>query len=328
MGSLKLVQVDSPVRITEWVDERGHPTRFFYQLILDLWNRVGGAVDTGVITDDGLSSIAELTTAANNMIYTTALDTYAVATLTPFARTILDDADEATFKATVNLEIGTDVQAFDAGLLSIAGLSTSADNLIYTTASDTYATADITAFGRSLIDDANAAAGRTTLELGTISTQAANNVSITGGAIDGTPVGGSTADAGTFTTLSANSVTATAGNITVTGSSNVIGYATGAGGTVTQMTDRTTGVTLNRPSGAITLVSAAGTTSWQTFTVTNSVVAATDTIIVNQKSGTDLNQIHVTAVAAGSFDITFATTGGTTTEQPVFNFAVLKGVAA
>ena len=87
-------------------------------------------------------------------------------------------------------------------------------------------------------------------------------------------------------------------------------------------------MTINKVCGAITLVSAAGSASWQTFTATNSTVAATDTIRVCQKSGTDLNQIHVTAVGAGSFNITFATTGGTTTEQPVFNFMVLKGVAA
>lgn len=107
-----------------------------------------------------------------------------------------------------------------------------------------------------------------------------------------------------------------------------LGYATGAGGTVTQITSRTTGVTLDKITGAITLVSAAGSASYQTFTVTNSTVAATDVIIVNQKSGTDKYIILVTAVAAGSFNITFATTGGTTTEQPVFNFAVIKGVAA
>lgn len=110
--------------------------------------------------------------------------------------------------------------------------------------------------------------------------------------------------------------------------SNGIGYSTGAGGAVTQATSRTTGVTLNTICGAITLVSAAGTTAWQSFTVTNSAVAATDTVIVSQKSGTDLNQIFVTAVSAGSFRISFATTGGTTTEQPVFNFAVIKAVAA
>lgn len=107
-----------------------------------------------------------------------------------------------------------------------------------------------------------------------------------------------------------------------------VGYSTGAGSTVTQATSRTTGVTINAYSGAITLVSAAGSTSWQSFTVTNSLVAATDTVIVNQKSGTDLYQIHVTAVGTGSFRITFATTAGTTTEQPVLNFAVIKAVAA
>jgi hypothetical protein len=107
-----------------------------------------------------------------------------------------------------------------------------------------------------------------------------------------------------------------------------VGYVTGAGGAVTQATSRTTGVTLNKVCGTITLVSAAGSASWQTFTVTNSTVAANDTIRVCQQSGTDLYQIHVTNVAAGSFKISFATTGGTTTEQPVFNFSVIKGVAA
>lgn len=107
-----------------------------------------------------------------------------------------------------------------------------------------------------------------------------------------------------------------------------VGYGTGAGATVTQGTSRTTGVTIDAYSGAITLVSAAGTTSWQSFTVTNNRVAATDTVIVNQKSGTDLYRIHVTAVSAGSFRVTFATTAGTTTEQPVFNFAVIKAVTS
>jgi len=122
------------------------------------------------------------------------------------------------------------------------------------------------------------------------------------------------------------SLTAT-GLIASTGTSGV-GYSTGAGGTVTQVTSRTTGVTLNKTTGAITLVSAAGSATAATFTVTNSTVAATDVIILNQKSGTDLYDLMVTAVAAGSFNITFRTTGGTTTETPVFNFAVIKGVAA
>jgi hypothetical protein len=110
----------------------------------------------------------------------------------------------------------------------------------------------------------------------------------------------------------------------VTGS----GYAVGAGGAITQATSRTTGVTVNAACGAITLVSAAGSTSPASFTVTNSSVAATDVIILSQKSGTDKYVLLVTAVGAGSFEITAYTTGGTTTEQPVINFAVIKAVAA
>ena len=117
------------------------------------------------------------------------------------------------------------------------------------------------------------------------------------------------------------------GNVLVKGV-GCLGYGTGAGGTVTQATSRTTGVTLSKSCGAITLVSAAGSTSWQSFTVTNTLVAATDVVHVCQKSGTDLYEIHVTNVAAGSFKISFKTTSGTTTEQPVFNFTVLKAVTA
>jgi hypothetical protein len=122
------------------------------------------------------------------------------------------------------------------------------------------------------------------------------------------------------------SFTAT-GTIVSTGTAGV-GYGTGAGGTVTQLTSRTTGVTLNKTTGAITMFSAAGSTTAATFTVTNSTVAATDVIILNQKSGTNLYDLLVTAVAAGSFNITFRSTSGTATDAPVINFAVIKAVTA
>lgn len=105
-----------------------------------------------------------------------------------------------------------------------------------------------------------------------------------------------------------------------------VGYSTGAGGVVIQGTSRTTGVTINKITGQITLFSAAGTTAATTFTVTNSTVATTDAIILTQHTGTDLYDLMVTKTTLGSFDITFRTTGGTTTEQPIFNFAVIKGV--
>jgi hypothetical protein len=117
------------------------------------------------------------------------------------------------------------------------------------------------------------------------------------------------------------------GNVIVTGAGG-LGYGTGSGGTVTQGTSRTTGVTLNKTNGAITMFSAAGSMVAATFTVTNSTVAATDTIILNQKSGTNLYIFLVTAVAAGSFNVTFYTTGGVATDAPVINFSVIKAVTA
>ena len=129
---------------------------------------------------------------------------------------------------------------------------------------------------------------------------------------------GSFKDSGQFITV---------GKINSTGPTSGIGYAAGAGGAITQITTRTTAVTINHVSGQITLFSAAGSVTPTTFRVVNSAVVATDTIVLNQGSGTDMYQTFVTQVAAGSFLITFFTTGGTTTEQPVFNFAVMKAVA-
>ena len=126
--------------------------------------------------------------------------------------------------------------------------------------------------------------------------------------------------------LQAYSISASNG-VLVT-SPNGLGYGTGSGGAVTQLTSRTTGVTLSKPSGAITMFSAAGSIAAATFTVTNTLVAATDTIILNQKSGTNLYVLLVTAVAAGSFNVTFYTTGGIATDAPVINFSLIKGVTA
>ena len=111
-------------------------------------------------------------------------------------------------------------------------------------------------------------------------------------------------------------------------SSGGLGYGTGSGGAVTQLTSRTTGVTLNKTNGSITLFSAPNSTTFKTFTVTNSTVAATDVILLSQRTGTDRQQLLVTNVAAGSFDIAHATTTGTTTEAPIINFAVIKAVTS
>jgi hypothetical protein len=108
-----------------------------------------------------------------------------------------------------------------------------------------------------------------------------------------------------------------------------VGYATGAGGTVTQITSRTTGVTLNKTTGAITMFSAAGSATPAAFTVTNSAVAATDVIVLNVKAATASNTYNLQAQpGAGAFTVLFYTTGGTATDAPVINFAVIKGVTS
>jgi hypothetical protein len=128
-------------------------------------------------------------------------------------------SDAGTARTNLGVAIGTDVQAYDAGLQSISGLTTSADQTVYTTASDTYATTSLTSFGRSLIDDADAATARTTLGLGTLATQSGTFSGTHSGTTSGTNTGDQTitltgdvtgSGTGSFaTTIATDAVTAT-----------------------------------------------------------------------------------------------------------------------
>jgi hypothetical protein len=88
---------------------------------------------------------------------------FATAAQGALADTALQSADLSGYLQ--SSDIGSSVQAYDAGLLSIAGLTTEADRMIYTTGSDTYAVTTLTTAGRAILDDADAAAQRTTLGL-------------------------------------------------------------------------------------------------------------------------------------------------------------------
>ena len=130
--------------------------------------------------DAELQALAGLTSAADKGIQFTGSGSAATYDLTAAGKALLDDADASAQRTTMGVAIGSDVQAYDAGLASIAGLTTAADKVIYTTGSDTYAVTSFTAFGRSLVDDADAAAARTTLGLGTAATSASTDFDAAG----------------------------------------------------------------------------------------------------------------------------------------------------
>lgn len=112
-----------------------------------------------------------------------------------------------------------------------------------------------------------------------------------------------------------------------------VGYSAGAGGTVTQATSKSTGVTLNKVSGQITTNNAsiaAGTTVG--FVVNNNTVAATDVIVLGIASGaSSANSYTLTAASIGGslFVIEIRnTTGGALAETLLINFAVIKSVTS
>lgn len=113
-----------------------------------------------------------------------------------------------------------------------------------------------------------------------------------------------------------------------------VGYFAG-GSTVTQTTNRATGVAINALCGSITTdATSLAAEASAVFTVTNPQVAIGDVVVICQRSGkVALNtHVEVTAVAAGSFDITVvngnAAAGTAETGAIIINFAVIKAVTA
>lgn len=164
--------------------------------------------------------------------------------------------------------------------------------------------------------------------------------------VSATTITGVTTTNGGNLRLSSNTLssTDTNGNVLLTpnGTGKVLatkafGYGgTGVGGTVTQLTSRSTGVTLDKLTGEITLVAGSITGHGaDEFTLTNSTIEANDVIYVSIKSGVDAAdrkyyQTQVVSVSAGSCIIAVGNLHNGTlpsagTDAPVLQFVVLKG---
>lgn len=127
----------------------------------------------------------------------------------------------------------------------------------------------------------------------------------------------------------ATSITST-GNILISAAGKV-GYAIGSGGTVTQATSKSTGVTLNKTNGQITLNNAAlAADTTVSFTLSSIYIAAGDVLVLNHISGGTAGSYLLNAQsAAGSASINVRNiTTGSLSEAIVIAFAVIKAVTA
>ena len=112
-----------------------------------------------------------------------------------------------------------------------------------------------------------------------------------------------------------------------------IGYSTAAQGTVTQATDKSTGVTLNKSAGRITMNNASlAAGAAVSFILTNSLISINDVLIVNVSSNTTGSALgvyttYVSYLAAGSALITLRNLSAATaySEAVIINFAIIHG---
>ena len=116
------------------------------------------------------------------------------------------------------------------------------------------------------------------------------------------------------------------GNLSYDATTGTFGYGSGRG-TVTQQTNKSTGVTLNAPCGAITMNGAAlSADTTVSFTLTNSSIAANDLLVLNHISGGTVGSYVLNAQAAAgsaSINVTNISTGSLS-EAIVIDFAIIK----
>lgn len=111
-----------------------------------------------------------------------------------------------------------------------------------------------------------------------------------------------------------------------------IGYSAAAQGTVTQLTSKSTAVTLDKSAGRITMNNASlATATNATFTLNNALISANDTVILTISGGqatAGSYNVFANSLAAGSVSITLRNiSGGTLSEAVVINYCIIHGAS-
>lgn len=148
-------------------------------------------------------------------------------------------------------------------------------------------------------------------------------------------IGASNGNANISISGTSNVVVVSSTKVTVSGTAGVelvdggtMGYGTGAGGTVSQSGNKSSGVTLNKPSGEITMQNTAlASGAAVSFTLTNTTIGARDLLLINIVGGATAGAYNVNAnCTSGSAVITLTNrTAGSLSEAVVLRYAVIKG---
>jgi len=185
----------------------------------------------------------------------------------PLANGGIGATTAAGARSNLGIVIGTDVQAYDAELAALASVTSAANKLPYFTGSGTAAVTDLSSFGRTLIDDADASAARTTLGVDAAGTDNSTNVTL----------------AGSYDYLTISGQAITLGQVDL---------STDVTGTLTTSTINVTNVKANDGTAAITITDSTGAVALaQNLTVAGNLIVNGSTTQVNTTQTTIEDQL-------------------------------------